>query len=118
MEKKQDYKPITMKETKEKPKYTKGAGTNGHRDKGWTDAGIARFAELIELVRVQRSGSDRASQEDEALEILRKNPIHGKKTKKRKQPVLEINQPSTRPALTYYNDDDQVMDHVTAVISL
>ena len=23
-----------------------------------------------------------------------------------------------RPALTYYNDDDQVMDHVTAVISL
>ena len=52
------------------------------------------------------------------IEILRKNPIHGKKTKKRKQPVLEINQPSTRPALTYYNDDDQVLDHVSAVILL
>ena len=58
------------------------------------------------------------NQGHEALEILRKNPVHGKKTKKRKQPVLEINQPSTRPALTCCNDDDQVMDHVTAAISL
>ena len=54
------YKPITMKQTKEKPKHTKGLGTNGHRDRGWTDAGITRFAELIELVRAQRSGNDRA----------------------------------------------------------
>ena len=56
--------------TKEKPKHTKVPGTNGHSDKGWTDAGIARFAELIELVRAQRSGNDLARQEDEALEIL------------------------------------------------
>ena len=107
-----------MKETKEKPKHTKGAGTNGHSDKGWTDAGIARFAELIELARAQRSGNDRPTKEDEALEMLKKNPIHGKKTKKRKQPVMEINQPSTRPALTCCNDDDQVLDHVSAVILL
>ena len=107
-----------MKDTKEKPKHTKGAGTNGHGDRGWTDAGIARFAELIELVRAQRSGNDRARQEDEALEILRNNPIHRQKTKKWKQPVMEINQPSTRPALTCCNDDDQVLDHMSAVISL
>ena len=70
-----------MKETKEKPKHTKGAGTNGHRDRGWTDEGITRFAELIELVRAQRSRNDRPRKEDEALEILKKNPINGKKTR-------------------------------------
>ena len=73
-----------MKETKEKPKHTKAPGTNGHSDKGWTDAGIARFAELIELVSAQRSGNDRARQEDKALEMLKKNPVHAKKTKKRR----------------------------------
>ena len=59
---------MTIKE-KENLKHTKGVGTNGLKDKGWTDDGIARFAQLIELVRAQGSGEDRAKQEEEALEI-------------------------------------------------
>ena len=88
------------------------------RSKGWNDAGIARFAELLETVKTQRSKQEREKLEEKLLETLQQSEVHRKKLKKRKKPVLENARPTTRPALTCYDEGDNVVESVASVISL
>ena len=114
----QNYKALTHKQTNAKPKHTKAAACNGQKDKGWNDAGIARFAELLETVKTQRSKQEREKLEEKLLETLQQSEVHRKKLKKRKKPVLENARPTTRPALTCYDEGDNVVESVASVISL
>ena len=111
-----DYKKLTIANTTAKPKFTKRATSNGQRDKGWNDAGIARFAHFMEVVRAQRSREDRDEKEEKVLERLRLHPVHGSKTKKRKQPVVEETLQTTRPALTHYEEGCNVLENVAATV--